>query len=113
MKNKTSECVAIGKEESRYWESKNNLNAWTRTIQDKSKKTNKEIKMRELKYGGARINIKRKIRIGLMQFRNLRGVWYMFSNNNFKFLNNVIYISTHFFIHTYFHKHFQIRIFNF
>ena len=22
MKNKTSECVAIGKEESRYWESK-------------------------------------------------------------------------------------------
>ena len=49
MKNKTSERVAIGKEESRYWESKNNLNAWTRTIQDKSKKTNKEIKMRELK----------------------------------------------------------------
>ena len=49
MKNKTSECVAIGKEESRYWESKNNLNVWMKTIQDKSKKTNKEIKMRELK----------------------------------------------------------------
>ena len=49
MKNKTSERVAIGKEESRYWESKNNLNVWTRTIQDKRKKNNKEIKMRELK----------------------------------------------------------------
>ena len=54
MKNRTSEHVAIVKEKSRYWESKNNLNVWMKTIQDKSKKTNKEIKMRELKNGGAR-----------------------------------------------------------
>ena len=38
MKNRTSKRVAIGKEKSRYWESKNNLNVWMRTIQDKSKK---------------------------------------------------------------------------
>ena len=38
MKNRTSERVAIGKEKSRHWESKNNLNVWKRTIQDKSKK---------------------------------------------------------------------------
>ena len=55
MKNRTSEHVAIVKEKSRYWESKNNLNVWMRTIQGKSKKkNNKEIKMRELKNGGAR-----------------------------------------------------------
>ena len=50
IKNKTFDHVAIGKEKSRYWESKNNLNVWMRTIQDKrKKKNNKEIKMRELK----------------------------------------------------------------
>ena len=38
MKNRTSEHVAIVKEKSRYWESKNNLNVWMRTIQGKSKK---------------------------------------------------------------------------
>ena len=32
------------------------------------------------------------------------GVWFMFSNNNFQFLNNISRISTHFFTHTYFHK---------
>ena len=72
MKNKTSERVAIGKEESRYWESKNNLNVWMKTIQDKSKKTNKEIKMRELKKQWSKKKRRRKIQIGLMQFRNLK-----------------------------------------
>ena len=74
IKNWTFDRVAIRIEKSRYWESKNNLNVWMRTIQDKRKKNNKEIKMRELKKkkGGTRINIKRKIRIGLMQFRNLK-----------------------------------------
>ena len=42
MKNRTSERVAIGKEKSRYWESKNNLNVWMRTIQDKRKKKKKQ-----------------------------------------------------------------------
>ena len=41
------------------------------------------------------------------------GVWFVFSNNNYQFLNNIICIFTHFFIHTYFHKYFQITIFNF
>ena len=50
IKNRTFDHVAIGKEKSRYWESKNNLNVWMRTNQDKrKKKNNKEIKMRELK----------------------------------------------------------------
>ena len=34
----------------------------------------------------------------------LGGVWFIFSNNNFQFLNNISRISTHFFTHTYFHK---------
>ena len=38
IKNITFDCVAIGKEKSRYWESKNNLNVWMRTIQDNRKK---------------------------------------------------------------------------
>ena len=49
IKNRTFDGVAFGKEKSRYWESKNNLNVWMRTIQDKRKKNNKEIEMRELK----------------------------------------------------------------
>ena len=40
-------------------------------------------------------------------------VWFVFSNNNFQFLNNIICIFTHFFTHTYFHKCFQITIFSF
>ena len=32
------------------------------------------------------------------------GVWFVFSNNYFQFLNNISRISTHFFTHTYFHK---------
>ena len=32
------------------------------------------------------------------------GVWFVFSNNHFQFLNNISRISTHFFTHTYFHK---------
>ena len=49
IKNRTFDGVAFGKEKSRYWESKNNLNVWMRTIKAKIKKNNKEIKMRELK----------------------------------------------------------------
>ena len=41
------------------------------------------------------------------------GVWFVFSNNYFQFLNNIICISIYFFTHTYFHKYFQITIFNF
>ena len=41
IKNRTFDHVAIGKEKSRYWESKNNLNVWMRTIQDKRKKKKK------------------------------------------------------------------------
>ena len=36
--------------------------------------------------------------------RRLGGVWFVFSNNNFQFLNSISRISTHFFTHTYFHK---------
>ena len=32
------------------------------------------------------------------------GVWFVFSNNYFQFLNNISRISMHFFTHTYFHK---------
>ena len=32
------------------------------------------------------------------------GVWLVFSNNYFQFLNNILRILTHFFTHTYFHK---------
>ena len=38
IKNRTFGHVAIGKEKSRHWESKNNLNVWMRTIQEKRKK---------------------------------------------------------------------------
>ena len=34
MKKRTSECVGIAKQD---WKSKNNLNEWMRTVQDKSK----------------------------------------------------------------------------
>ena len=34
------------------------------------------------------------------------GVWFVFLNNHFQFLNNILRISTHFFTHTYFHKFF-------
>ena len=43
----------------------------------------------------------------------LGGVWFVFSNNHFQFLNNISRISTHFFTHTYFHKYFQTTIFSF
>ena len=39
--------------------------------------------------------------------RAFGGVWFIISNNNFQFLNNISRISTHFFTHTYFHKYFQ------
>ena len=39
---------------------------------------------------------------------NSGGVLYIISNNNFQFLNNIIYIFTHFFIHMYFYTCFQI-----
>ena len=38
---------------------------------------------------------------------------YVHSNTCFQFLNNIIYIFTHFFTHTYFHTYFQTYIFNF
>ena len=37
-------------------------------------------------------------------FVNSRGVWFIFSNNYFQFLNNILRISTHYFTHTYFYK---------
>ena len=37
---------------------------------------------------------------------NTGGVWYMFSNNNFQFLNNITHISTH-----YFHPHIYPNMF--
>ena len=46
---------------------------WMRTIQDKSKKKEKkEIKMIELKNGGEGKKRRRKNRIGLGKFRNLK-----------------------------------------
>ena len=74
MKNRTSEHVAIVKEKSRYWESKNNLNVWMRTIQGKSKKkNNKEIKMRELKKRWSKKKRKGgKYGSDLCNFRNLK-----------------------------------------
>ena len=46
------------------------------------------------------INIRRK------KGKFSRGVWYMFSNNNFQFLNNITHISTH-----YFHPHIYPNMF--
>ena len=40
-------------------------------------------------------------------------VWFVFSNNNFQFLNNITHISTHFFTHTYLYTYFQIKVFSF
>ena len=37
---------------------------------------------------------------------DIRGVWFVFSNNHFQFLNNISRISIHFFTHMYFHKYF-------
>ena len=42
----------------------------------------------------------------ICKLRELGGVWFMFSNNPFQFLNNILRISIHFFTHTYFHKYF-------
>ena len=42
-----------------------------------------------------------------MFLKNHGDVWFMFSNNNFQFLNNISRISTHFFTNTYFHKYFK------
>ena len=39
-------------------------------------------------------------------------IWFVL-NNNFQFLNNIICISIYFFTHIFFHKYFQITIFNF
>ena len=36
----------------------------------------------------------------------LGGVWFVFLNNHFQFLNNISRILMHFFTHTYFHKYF-------
>ena len=45
--------------------------------------------------------------------REVGGVWFVFLNNNFQFLNNILRIFIHFFTHTYFYKCFQTTIFNF
>ena len=37
---------------------------------------------------------------------HIGGVWFVYLNNHFQFLNNISCISTHFFTHTYFHKYF-------
>ena len=37
---------------------------------------------------------------------SLGGIWFVFLNNHFQFLNNISRILTHFFTHTYFHKYF-------
>ena len=34
------------------------------------------------------------------------GVWWVFLNNNFQFLNNILRIFIYFFTHMYFHKSF-------
>ena len=39
------------------------------------------------------------------------GVWFVFSNNNFQFLNNITRIFTHFF-HTFFHPHVFLQMFS-
>ena len=49
----------------------------------------------------------------LTQFQASTSVWFVFSNNCFQFLNNISRIFTHFFTYMYFHKYFQIIIFNF
>ena len=36
--------------------------------------------------------------------RNSRPVWYMYLNNNFQFLNNIIHIFIHFFTYKYLKK---------
>ena len=62
-----------------------------------------------------------RLKIGNVFFSNqkknienmLGGVWFVFLNNYFQFLNNILCISTHFFTHTYFHKYFQTTIFSF
>ena len=38
--------------------------------------------------------------------QDLGGVWFVFSNNNFQFLNNISRILTYFFTYTYFQKYF-------
>ena len=41
--------------------------------------------------------------ICFMNLKSIGGVWFVFSNNNFQFLNNITRIFTHFFTYTYFH----------
>ena len=43
---------------------------------------------------------------------NQEGVWFVFLNNHFQFLNNILCISIHFFTHMYFHKCFETTIFS-
>ena len=40
-------------------------------------------------------------------------IWFVFLNNYFQFLNNILRVFIYIFTHTYFHKYFQIIIFNF
>ena len=45
-----------------------------------------------------------KYNIFSLSFKPLGGVWFVFSNNYFQFLNSISRISIHFFTHTYFQK---------
>ena len=45
--------------------------------------------------------------------QTIGGVWLVFLNNYFQFLNNILRISMHFLIYTYFYKCFQTTIFSF
>ena len=56
---------------------------------------------------------KKKKKLFRISYSHYGGVWFVFLNNYFQFLNNISRISTHFFTHTYFHKCFQTTIFSF
>ena len=49
MKDRTSERVAIGKEKSRYWKRKNNLNVWMRQFKIRVKKKEQRNKDERIK----------------------------------------------------------------
>ena len=53
------------------------------------------------------------VSLGFEDVNGEGGVWFVFSNNHFQFLNKIICMSIYFFTHTYFHKYFHITIFSF
>ena len=52
----------------------------------------------------AQSGLREKERGEKVLLRNSRLIWYMYLNNNFQFLNNIIHFFIHFFIHKYFQK---------